>query len=64
MKHFLMVCLLAIVQCVQAQQIKGIVIDEATGDSIPFPTVQYKKINEAVAGNINGRFSIKRHNGA
>ena len=49
MKHFLMVCLLAIVQCVQAQQSKCSVIDEATGDSIPFPTVQYKKFNEAVS---------------
>ncbi len=46
-----------------AQQITGIVVDAETGDSIPYPSVQYKKNDIAISGNGAGRFAISRNNG-
>ncbi|MCD8297403.1 MAG: DUF5686 and carboxypeptidase regulatory-like domain-containing protein [Prevotella sp.] len=46
------------------QKISGTVYDEETGDSIPYPSVQYKKANISLSGNGAGHFSIERRNGS
>lgn len=46
-----------------AQQITGHVIDDATGDSIPFASVVYKGHNVAVASDSHGHYTIDRHEG-
>ncbi len=63
MKKILILFLLILSQAVGAQTITGVVVEEATGDTIPFPSVQYKKEKIATSGNAYGRFSIKRLNG-
>lgn len=49
--------------CVCAQQITGVIVDEATGDSIPLASVQYKGHGKAFVSDAGGRFSIERRNG-
>ena len=44
-------------------QLRGYIIDEATGDSIPYASCIYRGHNVAVASNINGQFTIARHEG-
>ena len=44
-------------------QISGYVIDDATGDSIPYASVIYRGHNVAVASNLSGHYTIERHNG-
>lgn len=44
-------------------QLTGYVIDETTGDSIPYASVTYKGHNVAVVSNLSGRYSIARHEG-
>ena len=44
-------------------QLRGYIIDEATGDSIPYASAIYRGHNVAVASNINGQFTIARHEG-
>lgn len=44
-------------------QLRGYIIDEATGDSIPYASAIYRGHNVAVASNINGEFTIARHEG-
>lgn len=63
MKKFLILFFLILSQVAGAQTITGVVVEEATGDTIPFPSIQYKKEKIATSGNANGRFSIKRING-
>lgn len=63
MKKLLTILFLTLTLCIKAQVINGVVIDEESGDSIPYPSLQYKKGNIAVAGNSSGRFSIERHDG-
>lgn len=63
MKNILILLLLILVQAAGAQTITGVVVEESTGDTIPFPSVQYKKEKIATSGNAYGRFSIKRLNG-
>lgn len=63
MKKILILFLLVLSQVAGAQTITGVVVEEATGDTIPFPSVQYKKERIATSGNVNGRFSVKRLNG-
>lgn len=63
MKKFLILFFLILSQTIGAQTITGVVVEEATGDTIPFPSIQYKKEKIATSGNANGRFSIKRLNG-
>ncbi|MCD8202397.1 MAG: DUF5686 and carboxypeptidase regulatory-like domain-containing protein, partial [Prevotella sp.] len=65
MKKFLILFFLMFSLLANAQQkISGIVIDEETGDSIPYPSVQYKKANIGLSGNGAGQFSIVRRNGS
>jgi len=47
----------------QAQVITGQIIDDATGDSIPFAGLRYRGHKISMASNYAGRFSIERHNG-
>ena len=44
-------------------QIKGYIIDDETGDSIPYASVVYKGHNIAVASNMGGHYQIERHDG-
>ncbi len=44
-------------------QVTGYIIDDATGDSIPYASVIYKGHGVAVASNLSGYFSIERHDG-
>lgn len=46
-----------------AQQITGVVVDEATGDSIPLVSIRYKGHNRDFVSDEHGRFSITRQNG-
>lgn len=63
MKNILILLLLILAQAAGAQTITGVVVEESTSDTIPFPSVQYKKEKIATSGNAYGRFSIKRLNG-
>lgn len=63
MKNILILLLLILAQAAGAQTITGVVVEESTGDTIPVPSVQYKKEKIATSGNAYGRFSIKRLNG-
>ena len=44
-------------------QISGYIIDDATGDSIPYASVIYRGHNVAVASNLSGHYTIERHDG-
>ena len=55
-------CTLACLVC-SAQQIKGIITDSETGDSIPFASVVYKGHNVAMVSDMNGHYTIARHEG-
>ena len=46
-----------------AQTIRGFVVDQQTGDSIPYASVVYKGYNVAAAGTSSGEFTIARHEG-
>ena len=48
---------------VKAQQLTGVVIDASTHDSIPFVSVVYRGHHVMVSGDINGGFTIDRHEG-
>lgn len=48
---------------VGAQQITGVIVDEATGDSIPLASVQYKGHGKSYVSDNGGRFTIDRRNG-
>jgi len=44
-------------------QISGHIIDDETGDSIPYASAVYRGHNVAVASNLSGYYTIARHNG-
>ena len=46
-----------------AQQITGVVVDETSGDSIPFASIRYKGHDSDFVSDANGKFTISRHNG-
>lgn len=52
-----------VVTTAQTQHISGTITDAETGDSIPFASVVYKGHNVAVVSDINGHYSIARHQG-
>lgn len=47
---------------VGAQQITGVVADDATGDSIPAVSIRYKGQDRSYVSNVDGTFAITRHN--
>ena len=53
--------LMLAVQNVGAQTLTGHIIDAQTGDTIPFASCIYRGHGVAVASDINGHFSIPRH---
>lgn len=59
--YLLLLLLLAVLPL--RAQISGYIIDDETGDSIPYASVIYNGHNIAVASNLNGYYSIERHNG-
>ena len=63
MKKLLTLLIIMLATAANAQTITGIVVEEKTGEVIPYPSVQYKNGKTAVAGNGEGRFSIARRNG-
>lgn len=48
---------------VSAQHITGVIVDEATGDSIPLASVQYKGHGKSYVSDNGGRFSMDKHDG-
>jgi len=48
---------------VGAQQITGVVTDDATGDNIPAVSIRYKGQDRSYVSNVDGTFAITRHNG-
>ncbi len=61
-KFYLIILLSALTLSVSAQ-IKGFVVDDATGDSIAFASVAYKDLKIAKSSNVSGVFSIERKAG-
>ena len=62
-KILFLICSLLSVVLAQAQQIRGVVTDAETGDSIPMVSVIYKGHHVAVVSDVSGRFTIDRHEG-
>jgi len=56
-------CLLFFALNTEAQKITGYIIDDETGDSIPYASAIYKGHNVAVASNLSGRYQIAKHPG-
>ncbi|MDY4779115.1 MAG: DUF5686 family protein [Prevotella pectinovora] len=46
-----------------AQQITGVIVDEATGDSIPLASIRYKGHGKSYVSDNGGRFTIEKHDG-
>lgn len=62
----IILCVLLLSQWALAQQqvsITGIVTDDETGDSIAFASIVYKGHQVSTVANINGRYTIARHEG-
>lgn len=62
MRKAFVLLLLIFSLAIDAQTIRGVVVDEETGDSIPHPGLQYKKDKVVVSGGSDGSFSIPRLN--
>ena len=65
MKRYVLfaICLVLAVCNVQAQKIKGVIVDDNTGDSIPYASAVYKGHHVMVAGDASGQFAIDRREG-
>lgn len=60
--HILLIlCLLA--QIVTAQNISGVVLDDASGEPLPYVSVHYKEHGVGVTTDLNGNFTIAKHEG-
>ena len=46
-----------------AQQITGVITDAETGEAIPFASVVYQGHHVAVISDVNGQYTIPRHEG-
>lgn len=62
MRKAFVLLLLIFSLAIDSQTIRGVVVDEETGDSIPHPGLQYKKGKVVVSGGSDGSFSIPRLN--
>ena len=62
MRKIFILLFLTLTQVMSAQTIKGVVVDEETGDTIPKTGVQYKNSNISTACDKNGFFTIERRN--
>ncbi|MCI5709751.1 MAG: DUF5686 and carboxypeptidase regulatory-like domain-containing protein [Prevotella sp.] len=61
-KAFIIILLCALATAANAQ-IKGFVVDAATGDSIAFASVAYKDLRIAKSSNVSGVFTIEKKTG-
>ena len=59
----LLLMLLSLAVGAEAQTLTGHVLDAQTGDTIPFASCIYRGHGVAVASDINGHFTIARHQG-
>ena len=59
---FAFLCLLSAI-VMHAQKIQGVVTDAETGDSIPMASVVYQGHHVAVISDVNGHYTIDRHEG-
>lgn len=59
----LLFLLLAMVATATAQELRGYVVDQQTGDSIPYANAVYKSNKVGAAGDASGMFTIARHEG-
>ncbi len=58
-KYLLLLFLILLMSLpLRAQHISGYVIDDATGDSIPYASVVYKGHKVAVVSNLGGRYTV------
>ena len=64
MKKLLILLLWMMTQVAMAQNITGVIVDAANGDSIPFASLQYKNNKIAKSSNAGGEFVVQRSNGA
>ena len=64
MKKLLILLLWMMTQVAMAQNITGVIVDAANGDSIPFASLQYKNNKIAKSSNAGGEFVVQRINGA
>ncbi len=61
-KAFIIILLCALATVANAQ-IKGFVVDAATGDSVAFASVAYKDLRIAKSSNVSGVFTIEKKTG-
>lgn len=59
---FLTIMLLMLVTSISGQ-IRGVITDAATGDTLLYPSASYRGHQVAVSGNAQGEYSIERHEG-
>lgn len=52
-----------IAQIVVAQKISGIVLDDASGEPIPYASIHYKGHEVGMTTDLDGNFTIERHEG-
>ena len=63
-RRYIFVLLVLFVASLSAMaQIRGVVIDAQTGDTILYPSATYKGHQIAVSGDAHGQFTIDRHDG-
>ncbi len=63
LRHILLFAVLIQALAVSGQHITGVVTDAETGDSIPMASVVYKGHHVAAVSDVNGRYSVARHEG-
>lgn len=59
-KKLLFILLLCLAQQMTAQNLKGVIVDAESGDSIPFVTLQYKGVAKKTTADYRGIFSIEK----
>ena len=62
-KAFSLVVLFWAVALIARAQVTGVVVDRESGDTIPFASLIYKGHHISAVGEVDGTFSIERHNG-
>lgn len=63
-KMFLTLLLVACTVCAMAQEmLTGSIVDKSNGEPVPFASAVYRGNHVMVSSDIDGRFSIARHNG-
>lgn len=63
LRLYIFIFLITLFADTKAQNIKGVVIDAATKDTILYPSATYRGHHVMVSGNAMGEYTIARHNG-